>query len=225
MDALLAPLTVFPWLVTSWLEILATIFTVACVIMANFRNKLLYPVGIVGTILFFFVFWNAKLYASAGLQVYFTVIQLYGWWFWYRGAKGAEPLIGNWDWKTVGLWLIPSIIVTVAVSMILGSLTDAKVAFWDTAILALSVLAQFLLDRKQLKSWVIWGSVNVIAIWVYSQQGLWLTTITYAVLLVNAFIGWKMWKDALGLQPPSVRPSRVHQQRGDEGHYEKGTFI
>ena len=198
LATLLAPMQLFglSWITTSWMELLATIFTVACVIMANFRLKSLYPVGIMGTILFFFVFWDAKLYSSAWLQVYFTLIQIYGWWFWLRGNAGNEPPIGNWSWNTVAVLLIPAAIITVMISMVLAGLTDAKLAFWDTAILVLSVLAQFLLDRKQQKHWVIWGVVNVIAVAVYSQQGLWLTTITYVVLFFNAFVGWKMWKDA-----------------------------
>jgi nicotinamide mononucleotide transporter len=198
ITSLLAPINLFglSWLATSWLEVLATIFTVASVLLTNFRFKSLYPVGILGTILFFLVFWNAKLYSSAWLQVYFTLIQIYGWWFWLRGNAGKEPPIGNWTWKTVGLLLIPAAILTVIVSAISAGFTDAKLAFWDTAILSLSVLAQFLLDRKQQKHWVIWGLVNVLAVFVYSHQGLWLTTITYGALLVNVFIGWSMWKKA-----------------------------
>lgn len=186
------------------LEIWATVFTVASVLLTNFRSKTLYPVGIVGTILFFFVFWNAKLYASAGLQVYFTLIQLYGWWFWSKGNNGAEPPIGNWSWKTVGLLLIPASALTVVVSTVLNIFTDAHSAFLDTAIFALSVLAQFLLDRKQQKNWAVWGAVNVLSIYVYASQHLWITTALYVGLLLNVFVGWTMWKRAQAATQPVI---------------------
>lgn len=194
MNFLYDTLTVFGT-ATSWLEILAIIFTIASVFLTNARFKSLYPVGIIGTVLFFLVFWNAKLYASAGLQVYFTIIQLYGWWFWnYGGETGTEPKIGNWSWGFVALLLIPVSLVTLGISHALNIFTDAKMAFWDTLILCLSILAQFLLDRKQQKHWVIWGIVNILSIYVYSTMELWLTTITYAVLLLNVPYGYYLWK-------------------------------
>lgn len=192
MDFLFHPITLINSQ-TCWLEILAIIFTLLSVFLTNFCKKSLYPIGILGTVLFFFVFWNAKLYSSAWLQVYFTFIQFYGWWFWYKGNKGQEPAIGNWGWKTIGLLLIPVSILTLWITYILNVFTDAPIAFWDTLILCLSVLAQFLLDRKQQKHWFIWAAVNVLAIYVYSSQQLWLTTVTYVILLLNIPFGIRLW--------------------------------
>lgn len=187
----------------SWLEILATAFTVVSVLLTVHLKRSLYPVGIVATGLFFFVFWQAKLYASAGLQIYFTLIQLYGWWFWARGDHGREPPIGNWSWRTVSLFGLGAGAFTAAVSLALYRLTDAKAPVADTAILALSVLAQFLLDRKQLKNWMVWGAVNALSVYVYARQGLWLTTALYVALLVNVFYGWSVWRRA-SIQKPDM---------------------
>ncbi len=180
----------------SLLEIVANLLTIASVLLTVHLKKSLYPVGIVATGLFFFVFWNAKLYASAGLQVYFTVIQLYGWWFWSRGDHGKAPAIGNWSWGTVGLFGLLAAAFTAAVSFALYRFTDAKTPVGDTAILALSVLAQFLLDRKQMKNWIVWGAVDIISIYVYAGQKLWLTAGLYAILLLNVFYGWHVWRKA-----------------------------
>lgn len=192
MDFFLNPITLIGSQ-TSWLEILAILFTLASVTLTNFRKKSLYPIGIIGTILFFFLFWNYKLYSSAGLQVYFTLVQIYGWWFWYKGNKGQEPNIGNWGWGTIGLLLIPVSLFTLFITYVLNIFTDAPIAFWDTLILCLSVLAQFLLDRKQKKHWLVWAIVNVISICVYGSQELWLTAFTYGILLLNIPFGWYLW--------------------------------
>jgi nicotinamide mononucleotide transporter len=180
----------------SWLEALATAFTLASVLLTVHLKRSLYPVGIVSTILFLLVFSQAKLYARAGLQVYFTVIQLYGWWFWLRGDRGRPPLIGNWTWRTVAWFGLAACAATVLVSLALYRFTDAEAPLADTAILALSVLAQFLLDRKQLKSWTVWGAVNVLSIYVYARQGLWLTAGLYVILFGNVFYGWSVWRSA-----------------------------
>ena len=187
----------------SLLEILANALTVASVLLTVHLKKSLYPVGILATGLFFFVFWNAKLYASAGLQVYFTVIQLYGWWFWARGRQGREPMIGDWSWRFVAGLGLAAVAFTAVVSILLYRFTDAQTPIGDTAILALSVLAQFLLDRKQMKNWIIWGAVDAISIAVYGGQKLWLTALVYLILLGNVAYGWWVWRAALKRQVSS----------------------
>lgn len=184
----------------SLLEALAAALTLASVILTSHLRKALYPVGLAATALYAVVFWQAHLYASAALQAYFIVIQLYGWWFWSRGDAGREPPIGTWRWTTIGLLLLPAAALTVGVSMALARLTDAVTPVWDTAILALSVLAQFLLDRKQIRHWIVWAVTDVIAVFVYGGQGLWVTAGLYLLLLINVAYGWIRWRRALRLQ-------------------------
>lgn len=184
----------------SALEVLANLFTVLSVVLTVHLKKSLYPVGIVATVLFFFVFRDARLYASAGLQVWFTLIQLYGWWFWLRGDRGREPPIGDWSWRVIGLLALAAATLTAVLSFALYRFTDAQTPVGDTAILSLSVLAQFLLDRKQMKNWIVWGVVDALSIAVYANQKLWLTAIVYAVLLANVVYGWLTWRNALRRQ-------------------------
>lgn len=184
----------------SLLEIAAALLTVVSVALATRRQVALYPVGLLATGLYFFVFLDARLYSSAALQVYFTALQLYGWWYWLRGDRGARPLIGDWPWRTIFLLLIPASAATAAISALLGLFTNAAMPLADSGILMLSVLAQFLLDRKQIKTWPVWVIVNVLSITVYSNSGLWLTTVLYVALLLNAFYGWWSWRQAMQKQ-------------------------
>lgn len=180
----------------NWLEIGATILTLVSVFLTVHLKKALYPVGLVATALFFWVFWSAKLYASAGLQIYFTAIQVYGWWFWTRGDRGREPPIGDWSWGRVGLVLLAAAVPSVSISWLLARLTNASSPYLDMAIFTLSVLAQFLLDRKQIKHWAVWGAVNLLSIYVYAGQALWWTTALYGLLFVNVFYGAWTWRRA-----------------------------
>lgn len=197
MDALLAPIALFGAnsIPTSILEIAASVITIACVVLAA-RNKIIsYPVGIIGTILFFFVFWTANLYASAILQLYFLPIQLYGWWFWTRGDKGKEPKITDWSWGAIGGLMLLAVFLTYGLSGILQKvMPDQVLPGWDVAILTLSVAAQFLLDRRIMKTWWVWLAVNTISVPLYASQGLYLTAIVYGLLWVNAFHGYFRWK-------------------------------
>jgi nicotinamide mononucleotide transporter len=178
----------------NWLELAATLLTLACVLLAVKRNILTYPVGIVGTALFFVVFWQTKLYSSAWLQVVFIAAQAYGWWFWLYGAKGAAPRVGSWPWPAVAALCLGALALAWAMARIIAASTDANMALPDAAIFALSVAAQFLLDRKKIETWTIWGIVNALSVWVYASQQLWATTALYAFLFLNAFWGWHEWR-------------------------------
>lgn len=75
----------------SMLEIFATITTVASVLLAVHRSIWQFPIGLAATTAFFFVFFQSQLYASTALQVFFSFVQVYGWWYWLRGDRGMPP--------------------------------------------------------------------------------------------------------------------------------------
>ena len=182
------------------LEIFATIFTVACVGLANIRSTWQYPIGIIGTILFFFVFWKVGLMSSALLQVVFTFVQIYGWWFWLRGDAGSKPKITSFLLDKTSnnyLWYFGGLAVAIAACFPLGWIMQsfgAVMSINDACLFTTSILAQFWLDRKKLETWTAWGLVNAGSVYVYANQGLIVTTILYIGLFVNAFVGYYLWK-------------------------------
>jgi len=186
------------------LELTATLLTLACVLLAVKRNIWTYPVGIVGTALFFVVFWNARLYSSAALQIVFVLAQAYGWWFWLYGAGGARPRVGSWPWLAVATLCAGALAAAYALARIVSAATDAQMAFADAAIFALSVAAQFLLDRKKIENWAVWGVVNALSVYVYASQGLWATTALYVVLFLNVFWGWYEWRKEMKSAAPAA---------------------
>lgn len=182
------------------IEIAATVATVICVLLTVRRSLWQYPVGIIATGLFFVLFWRAQLYASAGLQVLFLGVQIYGWWFWLYGEKGGRPPIRSWaPARTLTVCLIATVGGAIA-GTTLGQLTDARVPLADSLILGLSLGAQFLLDRKIIEHWAVWALVNVLSIFVYASQGLSLTAGLYVALLLNTAWGWMVWRKELQQQ-------------------------
>lgn len=181
----------------STLEIFATIFTVLCVVLAVKRSTLQYPIGIIGTILYFFVFREVQLYASAGLQIFFLFVQLYGWWFWLYGDQGKRPKITTLSKQALAAFLGVGLVVSVLFGKGLNLFTNANMAVLDSVIFGFSVIAQFFLDRKKIETWFVWAIVNVVSIFVYFGQGLALTGWLYVFLLINTIWGYIEWKKNL----------------------------
>ena len=182
-----------------YLELAATLVTLACVILGVKRSLWQFPVGVVGTGLFFLVVWRQHIYANAALQVFFVGVQFYGWWYWLRDAQGHRPPI----WTTTAfVWLgacAGAVLVAVfGIAPLLRAYTTTPTPLVDAHTFTLSVVAQFLLDRKRLESWYVWLAVNVLSIWLYATQHLWLFTALYVFFFFNAFWGWWEWRRAIG---------------------------
>jgi nicotinamide mononucleotide transporter len=179
------------------LEILATAATVAFVLLAVKRSIWQYPFGLLGTVLFFFVFLDAKLYSSTALQVLFAAVQVYGWWYWLRGDKGGRPNITSISPALVVGLCVGALAFAAALSGVLHAFTDARMAFTDAAIFALSTVAQLLLGRKIIEHWFIWMAVNSLAVFVYASQELWVTAALYVGLFASTFWGYWEWSREL----------------------------
>jgi nicotinamide mononucleotide transporter len=179
------------------LEMLATAATVAFVVLAVKRSLWQYPFGLAGTVLFFFVFLDAKLYSSTALQVLFAAVQIYGWWYWLRGDKGARPRITSIPLPLVGGLAAGAIVFAGLLSGTLQMTTDARMAFSDAVIFSLSAVAQFLLGRKIIEHWLLWMAVNSLAVFVYASLELWLTAALYVGLFASSFWGYWEWRQAL----------------------------
>jgi len=179
------------------LEILASAATVVYVLLAIKRSLWQYPVGLEATALFAVVFHDARLYASAALQGVFAAVQIYGWWYWLRGNDGGRPKITTTPLVFVAACCGGAVAFAGALSWVLQNLTDAKMAFADSLIFALSVIAQTMLGRKIIEHWIVWMIVNSLAVGVYASQQLWVTAALYVGLFVSTFWGYWEWRQEM----------------------------
>lgn len=143
------------------------------------------------------IFYDYKLYSDALLQIYFFFIQIYGLWYWLNGREDSGKIIVQYLPKQQYLSYL---LITVAGWVILSSLmsyyTDASYPFWDGAIAALSVLAQFLMSRRNIESWYFWITVDILAIGLFIVKDLQPTAALYGVFLILATIGLFQWRNA-----------------------------
>ena len=172
-------------------EALAAIAILASVWLTVRRSLWLWPVGIAGTLLYGWVFLNAKLYFSSGLQAFFLVVQVYGWWFWATRSGGREPPIVSMGWAKAAGVLALTGAVAGGLGWGVGFFSDAKASLFDGSLTGLSIVAQALLSRKVLENWLFWIVTDVISIGVYGSQGLYVTAALYALLLCMAC--WGLW--------------------------------
>ncbi len=178
-------------------EITAAVLGFVNVVLIIRRTIWNYPFGIAMVILYGWIFWDYRLYAEAGLQVYFLIIQIVGWYWWLQGRGGDGLVIVE---RAPGAELAACALAVAAVTGGLGwalaTHTDASLPYSDAAVAALSVVAQYLLARRRLESWPVWIAVDVLAIGIYIVKGLYPTAVLYALFLCLATTGLVVWARA-----------------------------
>ncbi len=176
------------------IEITAVLLGIANITLLMRRSIWNYPFGIAMVSLYAFIFYEAKLYSDMGLQGFFFVIQIYGWWYWYRGmSEDGQIKVRLLAPGTYPVYLLVAIFGVIALGTGMARLTDAALPYWDATTTVLSVIAQFLLARRRLENWIVWILVDVIAIGIYFAKGLYPTMVLYAIFLVMASGGLGLW--------------------------------
>ncbi len=165
-------------------------------VVCNIRvNPLAWPLAIASSALYLLVFWQARLYGDAGLQVLFIVVALWGWWQWLRGHEADGSLLHVRYLSPRGRLglIIAFAVLWPATGLFLRHATDTDVPWWDAFPTAGSVLGQWLLGRKYVENWPAWIAVNAVGVALFAYKGLWLTVGLYGLFLAMALGGWLAW--------------------------------
>ena len=160
-----------------------------------------YPFGLAMVALYFFVFYEAKLYSDMLLQPFFFVVQIYGWWSWVRAKQDAgEVQVGLLSIRDRLLWGAGIVAASLAWGTAMHRFTDAAYPFIDAFVAGASVAAQILLARRKLENWVLWILVDVVAIGLYWSRDLHYTSGLYVLLLLLSIVGLIDWHRKLRAQ-------------------------
>jgi nicotinamide mononucleotide transporter len=182
----------------SVLEWIAVALGVANIILIIRRSVWNFPVALLMVALYGRIFWGLKLYSDAGLQVFFFIVNLIGWWMWRANeAQSGEVQGTRLSPRGRLLWIAGSLLCVALWGWIMHRFTDASLPWADAAIAMLSVAAQILLTRRYVENWLWWIVVNLISIITYTAKGIPLSAGLYALFLVMAVIGFNEWKKAL----------------------------
>lgn len=184
---------------TRLIEIMAALLGLANVALIIRRSLWNYPFGLAMVVLYGWVFFDARLYSDALLQLYFFLIQIFGLVWWLRGRDDGGLVRPRSLPATLALLAAAGTAAgTVALGYGMATYTNADLPYWDAATTAMSVTAQFLMARRYVQSWLVWIAVDVLAIGIYAVKGLAPTAALYAVFLAMALAGYWNWQKTMG---------------------------
>ena len=179
-------------------EIIAALLGVANVVLIVRRSIWNYPFGLAMVALYGVVFFQAKLYSDAGLQVFFFIVQIYGWWIWY-GARDPRGLVRVEKLSNAArvAWCAAISAATLAEGWYLANYTSDSAPWMDANTTAMSVAAQYLLSVRRIENWVLWIVTDIVQIALYAWKGLYPTAVLYVVFLILSAVGLWEWNRQL----------------------------
>ena len=184
---------------TGWLEYIAVFAGIASVWFSRKENILVYPVGLINTIIYIYLSFRFHLPGEASVNFYYTVMSFYGWYCWLQKDTRQENIL-HISYSNKQMWLNQVLFFLFFYFTIYFSLVYLKDKFFEGAIpwadafaSATAFTGMWLMTRKKVESWYLWIATNIVSIPLYFVKGLVFTSVYYLILLVMSVFGLTEW--------------------------------
>lgn len=186
---------------TGSLEFIAVFAGIASVWFSRKEHILVYPIGLINTIIYIYLSLKGHLLGEASVNLYYTVMSIYGWVLWTKKDPNKQELVLHVSFSSAREWVQQLAFFALFYLSIFGALTWLKQAFAPEAIpwadafaSATAYTGMWLMARKKVESWVWWIATNMASIPLYFIKGYVFTSVQFMVLLVMAIAGLITWQ-------------------------------
>lgn len=189
------------------LEAVAFVFGIASVWYAKSENILVYPTGIICTIITVYLLYINQYLGDMMMNFYYSVMSIYGWWNWSRkkNNKYAVPISRtNTKEKGIGIGLfLLTMIVTYMVYKAFNYTLEIP-NYIDIVTSGIFFTAMWYMATKKLENWTLWIIGDIVTIPLYAYRGLGMLSLQYLIFTILAIYGYKEWKKHLNSKPQTA---------------------
>lgn len=182
------------------LEFIAFSFGIISVIFAKKENILVYPTGIICTVITVYLLYKAQYFGDMMMNIYYSLMSIYGWWNWSRIQNDKYLLkITRFSKNDLGLTVFLFLLtITITYAVYTFNLTEIKIPnYIDIFTSGIFFTAMWLMANKKLESWVFWIIGDVITVPLYAYRGLGMLSLQYIIFTILAIQGYIEWKKHL----------------------------
>lgn len=154
--------------------------------------------AIFSSAIYMFIMVDVGLYMQSALQVFYIAMAVYGWLNWRRDSTDVGPLpVTSWPLIFNLLPLLLIALLGISSGVLLERYSAAAFPYVDSITTWGAIIATWMVARKVLQSWYYWFVVDAVSVYLYINQGLWLTVMLFALYLILIVIGYRAWKATL----------------------------
>lgn len=175
------------------LESLAVIFSLIYVVLAARENIWCWAAAVVSVSLYIFICFEAKLYAETGLQIFYLIMAVTGYFLWKKSPNKKQLDIKELSIGNHALILFVGIVFTLILGYVLTIYTQAKLPLLDSFTTVFSIIATFMVIKKIIENWLYFIAIDIISIYLYNSRDLQQTAMLFILYTVIAIIGYYNW--------------------------------
>lgn len=179
------------------LEFIVFVCGIASVMYARKENILVYPTGLVATVITTYLLWVAGYLGDMMINLYFSIMSLYGWWNWSRKRKNQDPLPitrTNFKEKIIGIALF---FVTIIVVFTIYKFFDYEIKrenYVDIVASGIFFTGMWYMAHKKIENWTLWIIGDFIVTPIYAYRGLGMLSLQYLIFTILAVLAYLEWR-------------------------------
>ena len=183
----------------SLFEIIAAVSGIVSVWFSRKASIWVYPTGLINTVFYIWISYDAQLIGEATVNFYYTVMSLYGWFNWLRRNEKRELIVQitrstRTDWvMQCAFFILIYLVLFVSLIYLQDAFFPGAIPWADALASAAAFTGMWLMTQKKVESWLWWIITNIASMPLYFIKGYAFTAGYYFILLVLAVLGWKEW--------------------------------
>ena len=178
------------------LEFFAAVLGIMSVWFAKKNKILVYPTGIISTLIYVWIIFKNQLLGDSIINAYFFLMSLYGWFFWSRKDDGIfQNKISRLNLNELIFGLIIFVFSFISVKYIynISNWDESYISYIDTLTTSIFCSAMWFMARRKIEHWILWIIGDIISIPLYFHKGLYFTSIQYLIFTIIAILGLYTW--------------------------------
>jgi nicotinamide mononucleotide transporter len=182
------------------LEVVAFVFGIASVVYAKQANILVYPTGLVATIITVYLLFLAELMGDMMMNFYYSIMSIYGWWNWSRRQNNQLAVAvsrTNTKEKMIGVAMFIATVVITSVVYLGSNVAIGPTNYIDIFTSGLFFTAMWYMANKKLENWTLWIIADIITVPLYLYRGWGFLSLQYLIFTILAIQGYRAWKKQL----------------------------
>ena len=185
---------------TTWREYIAVFAGIASVWFSRIENILVYPVGLINTVIYIWLSFKYHLLGEATVNFYYTIMSIYGWILWAKKNQQHQHAVvitssSTKEWRNQLLFFAFFYVsIFIALTWLKKGFAPGAIPWADALASAAAFTGMWLMARKKVESWYWWIATNIASIPLYFVKGLVFTSVFYFILFIMAIFGLYEWK-------------------------------
>ena len=194
---------------TTWIEFIAVFTGIASVWFSRLENILVYPLGIINTVIYIWLSLKGQLLGEASVNIYYTVMSIYGWMLWTKRDETQQHLVqisfSNKKWWAYQLLFFAAFYLAIFFSLtyLKKSFAPGVIPWADAFASSTAFTGMWLMTKKKVESWYWWIATNIASVPLYFVKQYVFTSVYYIVLLIMAVFGLIEWMKRASHHPGS----------------------